>query len=95
MYLGSIVEIGETDALYGAPRHPYTRALLSAVPQPHDRGKRERILLDAEIPSPLNPPRGCKFSTRCPCAKPLCHEVRPPLTGEAGGRSVTCHFPFA
>ncbi|MFS8054994.1 ATP-binding cassette domain-containing protein [Rhizobium sp. BR 317] len=95
MYLGSIVEIGETDALYGAPRHPYTQALLSAVPQPHNRGKRGRILLDGEIPSPLNPPRGCKFSTRCPYAKPLCHEVRPPLIAETGGHSVACHFPLA
>jgi len=94
MYLGSIVEVGETDALYGAPRHPYTQALLSAIPQPHNRGKQGRILLTGEIPSPLNPPKGCKFSTRCPYAQALCHETRPVLTGDATGRSVACHFPL-
>jgi peptide/nickel transport system ATP-binding protein len=94
MYLGSIVEVGETDALYDAPRHPYTQALLSAIPQPHNRGKQERILLKGEIPSPLNPPRGCKFSTRCPYAQTLCHETRPALTNDPGGRSVACHFPL-
>ncbi|NLS17471.1 ATP-binding cassette domain-containing protein [Rhizobium sp. P40RR-XXII] len=95
MYLGSIVEIGETDALFSTPRHPYTQALLSAVPQPHNRGKQKRILLNGEIPSPLNPPRGCKFSTRCPYANSLCYEVRPLLTGEAGRHDVACHFPLA
>ncbi|RUM22180.1 ATP-binding cassette domain-containing protein [Rhizobium vallis] len=95
MYLGSIVEVGETDALFGTPRHPYTQALLSAVPQPHNRGRQGRILLEGEIPSPLDPPKGCKFSTRCPHAKPLCHEVRPQLAGEAGRHTVACHFPLA
>jgi peptide/nickel transport system ATP-binding protein len=94
MYLGSIVEVGETDALYGKPRHPYTQALLSAIPKPHSRDKQERILLKGEIPSPLNPPRGCKFSTRCPYAQALCHEARPPLARESHGRSVACHFPL-
>ncbi|MBB3138754.1 peptide/nickel transport system ATP-binding protein [Rhizobium pisi] len=95
MYLGSIVEVGETDALFGAPRHPYTQALLSAVPQPHNRVRQGRILLEGEIPSPLDPPKGCKFSTRCPYAKPLCHEVRPQLAGDAGRHTVACHFPLA
>ncbi|MFS2177199.1 ABC transporter ATP-binding protein [Rhizobium pisi] len=95
MYLGSIVEVGETDALFGAPRHPYTQALLSAVPQPHNRVRQGRILLEGEIPSPLDPPKGCKFSTRCPYAKPLCHEVRPQLAGDAGHHTVACHFPLA
>ncbi|MGZ2487932.1 peptide/nickel transport system ATP-binding protein [Rhizobium pisi] len=95
MYLGSIVEVGETDALFGAPRHPYTQALLSAVPQPHNRVRQGRILLEGEIPSPLDPPKGCKFSTRCPYAKPLCHEVRPQLAGDAGHHTVACHFPVA
>ncbi|MGV1950835.1 ABC transporter ATP-binding protein [Agrobacterium vitis] len=94
MYLGSIVEIGETDALYANPSHPYTQALLSAIPQPHKRDKRERILLTGEIPSPLNPPSGCKFSTRCPYAKDICRDLRPPLTPVSAERKVACHFPL-
>ncbi|MCM2439184.1 ATP-binding cassette domain-containing protein [Agrobacterium vitis] len=94
MYLGSIVEIGETDALYANPSHPYTQALLSAIPQPHKREKRERILLTGEIPSPLNPPSGCKFSTRCPYAKDICRDLRPPLTPVSAERKVACHFPL-
>ncbi|NML76984.1 ATP-binding cassette domain-containing protein [Rhizobium sp. S-51] len=94
MYLGSIVETGETDALYARPHHPYTRALLSAIPQPHNRGKRERILLSGEIPSPLSPPSGCKFSTRCPYAQDLCREKRPELVSISAERRVACHFPL-
>jgi peptide/nickel transport system ATP-binding protein len=94
MYLGSIAETGETDALYARPHHPYTRALLSAIPQPHNRGKRERILLTGEIPSPLSPPPGCKFSTRCPYAKDICREQRPELAAVSTGREVACHFPL-
>jgi peptide/nickel transport system ATP-binding protein len=94
MYLGSIVETGETEALYARPHHPYTRALLSAIPQPHHRGKRERILLTGEIPSPLSPPPGCKFSTRCPYATDLCRESRPTLSPLAGAREVACHYPL-
>ncbi|MCF1465522.1 dipeptide ABC transporter ATP-binding protein [Agrobacterium vitis] len=94
MYLGSIVEIGDTDALYANPSHPYTQALLSAIPQPHKRDKRERILLSGEIPSPLNPPSGCKFSTRCPYAKDICRDLRPPLTPVSAERKVACHFPL-
>jgi peptide/nickel transport system ATP-binding protein len=94
MYLGSIVETGETEALYARPHHPYTRALLSAIPQPHNRGKRDRILLTGEIPSPLSPPPGCKFSTRCPYATDLCRESRPKLTPVSAGREVACHYPL-
>ncbi|PYB70405.1 ABC transporter ATP-binding protein [Rhizobium wuzhouense] len=94
MYLGSIVETGETEALYARPHHPYTRALLSAIPQPHNRGKRDRILLTGEIPSPLSPPSGCKFSTRCPYATDLCRETRPKLTSVSAGREVACHYPL-
>ena len=94
MYLGSIAETGETDALYAKPHHPYTRALLSAIPQPHNRGKRERILLAGEIPRPLSPPPGCKFSTRCPYAKDICREQRPQLAAIETGRKVACHFPL-
>ncbi|MBB4952179.1 peptide/nickel transport system ATP-binding protein [Agrobacterium vitis] len=93
MYLGSIVEIGATDALYANPSHPYTQALLSAIPQPHRRAKQQRILLKGEIPSPLNPPSGCKFSTRCPIARDVCKEIRPQLTSLSHERSVACHFP--
>ncbi|MHA7971567.1 ABC transporter ATP-binding protein [Rhizobium sp. CAU 1783] len=94
MYLGSIVETGETEGLYARPHHPYTRALLSAIPQPHNRGKRERILLSGEIPSPLSPPSGCKFSTRCPYAQDLCREKRPELVSISAERRVACHFPL-
>lgn len=94
MYLGSIVEVGETDALYARPSHPYTQALLSAIPQPHNRGQRGRILLSGEIPSPFNPPAGCKFSTRCPKAQAICHQTRPTLSAISSERSVACHFPL-
>lgn len=94
MYLGSIVEIGETDDLYANPSHPYTQALLSAIPQPHRRGRPERILLKGEIPSPLNPPAGCKFSPRCPVAQDICKQARPPLTPVSDRRKVACHFPI-
>ncbi|WP_321378273.1 oligopeptide/dipeptide ABC transporter ATP-binding protein [Rhizobium sp.] len=94
MYLGSIVEIGETDDLYANPSHPYTQALLSAIPQPSRRGHQERILLKGEIPSPLNPPSGCKFSTRCPVARDICSQIRPPLAPKTDNRSVACHFPL-
>jgi peptide/nickel transport system ATP-binding protein len=94
MYLGSIIETGETEALYARPHHPYTRALLSAIPQPHSRGKRERILLSGEIPSPLSPPSGCKFSSRCPYAQDLCREKRPELVSMSAERRVACHFPL-
>ncbi|WP_246660119.1 dipeptide ABC transporter ATP-binding protein [Rhizobium sp. FKL33] len=94
MYLGSIMELGDTDALYDKPRHPYTQALLSAIPQHGAQGKRERILLTGDLPSPLDPPKGCKFSTRCPYAQPRCSAERPVLTKAADGRSVACHFPL-
>jgi len=94
MYLGSLVEIGETDQLYSDPKHPYTQALLSAVPQAQNRGKRKRILLEGEIPSPLDPPKGCKFSTRCPFAKQRCHTERPELHETGTGQSVACHYPL-
>jgi peptide/nickel transport system ATP-binding protein len=94
MYLGSIVEVGATDALFSHPRHPYTQALLSAIPQPHLRGRRDRILLKGEAPSPLNPPNGCKFSTRCAYAQDLCRQSRPALAPAEDGRSIACHFPL-
>lgn len=94
MYLGSIVEMGETDALYAHPRHPYTQALLSSIPGRQKAGDGARILLKGDLPSPLNPPVGCKFSTRCAYAQEICHRVRPVLTETPGASSVACHFPL-
>jgi peptide/nickel transport system ATP-binding protein len=93
MYLGSIVEIGVMDAIFGAPAHPYTAALLSAVPVPAAGRRRSRIVLEGELPSPLNPPAGCKFSTRCPIVKDRCRSERPALR-LVGGRGVACHYPL-
>ena len=91
MYLGRIVEIGDKAALFAAPRHPYTQALLSAIPLPEPGLQRERVLLAGDVPSPLNPPPGCHFHTRCAHARSLCAERAPVLEGEAGQR-VACHF---
>ena len=94
MYLGKIVEFGAQEQLYNAPRHPYTRALLSAEPRMSvDGPRRERILLKGEIPSPARPPSGCRFRTRCWKASTLCAEVAPPLNELDPGRLVACHFP--
>ncbi|GAA0768672.1 ATP-binding cassette domain-containing protein [Ideonella azotifigens] len=96
MYLGSIVEIGPTDALYAQPAHPYTAALISSVPVPRVSGaaRRPRILLQGDPPSPLNPPPGCRFHPRCPAATERCRTERPMLQGLSGGRQVACHFPL-
>ena len=81
MNLGTIVETAETQALFAAPRHPYSRALLSAIPVPKPRAKRSRMLLQGEMPSALNPPSGCRFHTRCPYAIERCRVEPPPLVG--------------
>jgi oligopeptide transport system ATP-binding protein len=93
MYLGRIVEIASAHDLYGRPRHPYTEALLSSVPVPDPRVRRARIMLKGDVPSPLNPPAGCAFHTRCPIArKGLCDVERPVLKEIAPGHGVACHL---
>jgi peptide/nickel transport system ATP-binding protein len=95
MYLGSIVEIGAADQIFSAPAHPYTQALISAVPKPvyADGVARNRIILTGDVPSPINPPSGCRFHPRCPVAQDRCRVERPLLEPLSPARSVACHFP--
>ncbi|GAA2730911.1 dipeptide ABC transporter ATP-binding protein [Actinocorallia aurantiaca] len=95
MYLGRIVEVADQADLYTRPMHPYTNALLSAVPipDPNVRQDRERIRLKGDVPSPLNPPPGCHFHTRCWKAQDICRTVQPPLEEKRPGQQVACHFP--
>jgi oligopeptide/dipeptide ABC transporter ATP-binding protein len=94
MYLGRIVEIADRQALYEAPRHPYTQALLSAVPIPDPvvEAQRERVVLAGEVPSPLHPPHGCAFHPRCPIAVEDCHRIRPDLRDLGAGHQAACHL---
>ena len=92
MYLGKMVELASSDDLYRNPRHPYTQALLSAVPEPDPTIKRERILLQGDIPSPVNPPSGCRFHTRCPLAQDICKQADPIFQDVGGGHFVACHL---
>jgi oligopeptide transport system ATP-binding protein len=94
MYLGKIVEVAESNELYRTQRHPYTKALLSAIPVPDPRieSQRRLIELSGEIPSPVNPPSGCRFHPRCPIATPVCAEIEPPLEDQGGGHLSACHY---
>ena len=93
MYLGRIVEIGAAEDLMAAPLHPYTRALLSAIPRPNAEGRHKRMVLESEVPDPANPPSGCAFRTRCPHAMPVCAEAVPALVMRSGAdarRETAC-----
>ena len=96
MYLGRIVELGESDKVYANPRHPYTRALIAAIPEPDPARTRARAVLAGDIPSPIDPPPGCPFHTRCPHATDRCRAEVPALRNTAGPgaaeHAVSCHF---
>ncbi len=91
MYLGKVVELAPTDAVFDHPRHPYTHALLSGIPVPAIRQPRGRIVLHGDVPSPVNPPAACRFHTRCPFALAVCREVEPSMEEVAAGHWVACH----
>lgn len=90
MYLGRIIELADVDELYSNPQHPYTQALLSAVPRPNPEVKKERIILKGDLPSPANPPSGCSFHTRCPAAAPVCAMSSPQLKEIGNGHLAAC-----
>jgi oligopeptide/dipeptide ABC transporter ATP-binding protein len=92
MYLGKLVEVGESKAITESPKHPYTQALISAIPVPEPGRARNRIILEGDVPSPANPPSGCRFHPRCPIARPNCAEIEPPLEDKGGGHLVACHY---
>jgi oligopeptide/dipeptide ABC transporter ATP-binding protein len=96
MYLGKLVELSPAEELYQRPIMPYTEALLSAVPVPDPdlARKRERIVLEGDVPSPINPPSGCRFHPRCRYATQICHDVEPPLVDYGGGHLAACHHPL-
>ncbi len=92
MYLGVMMEMGDADAVYRRPVHPYTEALFSAIPIPNPAMRRERIILTGDVPSPVNPPSGCRFHTRCPIAEDVCKVDVPELKDIGGGHLVACHL---
>ncbi len=92
MYLGRIVEFADTETLFSRPLHPYTQALLAAVPIPDPKIKRQRRILQGDVPSPVNPPAGCAFHTRCPHVMARCKQEAPQLIELAPGNLVACHL---
>lgn len=92
MYLGKIVEIADSQVIYDRPLHPYTQALISAIPVPNPKIQKERILLEGDVPSPVNPPSGCRFHTRCRHCFERCREEEPPLVDKGNGHLVACHL---
>lgn len=92
MYLGKLVEIANDKKLYDAPKHPYTQALLSAIPVPNPKVQKERVILKGDVPSPLNPPSGCRFHTRCPKCMDICKVEEPKMIEIEGRHSVACHL---
>ena len=94
MYLGSLVELADSASLFKQPQHPYSQALLSAIPLPDPKveATRERIFMPGEVPSPINPPSGCRFRTRCRHAMPICAENTPQLLDDGTGHHTACHL---
>jgi oligopeptide/dipeptide ABC transporter ATP-binding protein len=92
MYLGTIMESAEKKIIYRRPEHPYTHALISALPIPNPALSRERVVLTGDVPSPVNIPSGCRFRTRCPYATNYCAEKEPPLLERGSGHLVSCHY---
>jgi peptide/nickel transport system ATP-binding protein len=92
MYLGAMMEFGTKKAIFSNPLHPYTQALFSAIPYPDPDVKMNRMVLNGDIPSPANPPKGCRFHTRCPYAKEICKHVPPEYTEVEPGHFAACHL---
>lgn len=95
MYAGKIMEMGTKVEIFDSPRHPYTQALISAIPIPDPKHRREKIILGGEVPDPTSPPAGCRFHPRCPCSLPICSRSEPILKRLSGNRSVACHLVTA
>ncbi|RXG62535.1 ATP-binding cassette domain-containing protein [Candidatus Atribacteria bacterium 1244-E10-H5-B2] len=94
MYLGQIMEVGTKDDIFLSPKHPYTVLLLNSIPYPDPRGRKKKVLPKGEIPSPIDPPQGCRFHTRCPYVKNICLKVEPEIREIGKGHLVKCHFPL-
>jgi len=94
MYLGHIMEIGSKDDIFLTPMHPYTTLLLNSIPYPDPSKKKKKVIPKGEIPSPIDPPQGCRFNTRCPYAKSVCFKIEPEIREIGKGHLVKCHFPM-